>query len=303
MEITFIGAESLGVRSMCTLVKTRDRLILIDPGVALAPLRFSLPPHPLELKTAEEIRHQILSLLPEASDIIISHFHGDHAPLLEPDPSQIPISEFKKRLGQTRIWLKSNFGNTRLMQTRHEQFISEMGNLVRVADGYTEPGMEFSPPVLHGQQGRGTVLMTRITETETTFVHTSDIQLLDDTAVNLIISWQPDIVFIDGPPVYLNNHMTPELASHALENGIRLARYTGTLIIDHHLLRTEAGLEWLSRIEQATNTRTVTAAQWQRREPLLLEANRRRLYTRYPVPVSAESGLNRRINPVGNHSH
>uniref|UniRef100_A0A7C2BD50 MBL fold metallo-hydrolase n=1 Tax=candidate division WOR-3 bacterium TaxID=2052148 RepID=A0A7C2BD50_UNCW3 len=286
-----IGAESLGVRSMCTLVKTRNRLILIDPGVALAPLRFSLPPHPLELKRAEEIRHQILSLLPEVTDIVISHFHGDHAPLLEPDPSQIPLSEFKKGLGRTRIWLKSTAGNTRLMQNRHEQFISELRSLVMMAEGHTEPGLEFSPPVLHGQMGRGTVMMTRVSDGETTFVHASDIQLLDSAAVDLIISWQPDIVFVDGPPVYLRDTITEEMNSRALENGIRLARHTGTLIIDHHLLRSPSGPEWLNRIEKTTGTSTITAAHWEKKEPLLLEAGRRRLYTRYPVPVSDRNGL------------
>ncbi|MEO0026346.1 MAG: hypothetical protein ABIK54_06275 [candidate division WOR-3 bacterium] len=289
MEIIFIGAESLGVRSMCTLVKTRDRLILIDPGVALAPLRFSLPPHPLEFKRAEEIRHQVLSLLPETTDIVISHFHGDHAPLLEPDPSQIPLAEFKTRLGKTRIWLKSTAGNTRLMQHRHGQFISELGNLVMMADGHTEPGLEFSPPVLHGQPGRGTVMMTRISDGETTFVHASDIQLLDSAVVDLIISWQPDIVFVDGPPFYLNA-LAPELNQQALKNAVRLAINTGTLIIDHHLLRSPSGPEWLNRIEKTTGTRTITAAHWQKKEPLLLEADRRRLYTRYPVPVSDQNG-------------
>ncbi len=281
MEITFIGAESFGVRSMGTLVKTRDRLILIDPGVALAPLRFNLPPHPLELKRAEEIKHQILSLLPEITDIVISHFHGDHAPLLEPDPSQISLAEFKKRLGPARIWLKSTTGNTKLMQHRQEQFISELGSMVRTADGHNEPGLAFSPPMLHGQPGRGTVLMTRISDGETTFVHTSDIQLLDDTAVDFVISWQPDIVFADGPPIYLKA-LALEMEARALENGIRLARHTKTLIIDHHLLRTETGVEWLSRIEKATGTRTISAAQWQKKEPLLLETNRCRLYTQCP---------------------
>lgn len=283
MEITFIGAESLGVRSMCTLVKTRDRLVLIDPGVALAPLRFSLPPHPVEFKRAEEIRRQVLSLLPEATDIVISHFHGDHAPLLEPDPSQIPLAEFKKRLGQARIWIKSTSGNTRLMQHRQEQFLSELGDLVKVADGHSEPGLEFSLPVPHGQRGRGTVIMTKITEGDTTFVHTADIQLFEDAAVDLVINWQPDIVYTDGPPVYLNNSITEAMNSRALENGIRLARHTGTLIIDHHLLRSEAGLEWLTRIEQTAGTPTVSAAQWHSRMPLLLEANRRRLYARNQV--------------------
>ncbi|MEN9979192.1 MAG: hypothetical protein ABIK38_02475, partial [candidate division WOR-3 bacterium] len=76
----------------------------------------------------------------------------------------------------------------------------------------------------------------------------------------------------------------------ALKNAVRLAINTGTLIIDHHLLRSPSGPEWLNRIEKTTGTRTISAAQWQKKEPLLLEANRCRLYTRHSVPVSDQNG-------------
>ena len=44
--------------------------------------------------------------------------------------------------------------------------------------------------------------MTRI-EDDTVFVHTSDIQLLDDDTVDLVLEWQPDILLAGGPPLYL----------------------------------------------------------------------------------------------------
>jgi len=47
-----VGEESLGVRSMCLYVETRDVRILFDAGVSLAPRRFGLPPHPRELERA-----------------------------------------------------------------------------------------------------------------------------------------------------------------------------------------------------------------------------------------------------------
>ena len=86
MEIVPVGEESLGVRSMCLYVETRDLRILLDAGVSLAPRRFGLPPHPLELQRAREVREQILRLAAYADVVTISHYHRDHFTV--PYPSQ-----------------------------------------------------------------------------------------------------------------------------------------------------------------------------------------------------------------------
>jgi hypothetical protein len=59
-------------------------------------------------------------------------------------------------------------------------------------------------PVPHGEKTEHNerVMMTRI-EDDTVFVHTSDIQLLDDDTVDLVLKWQPDILLAGGPPLYL----------------------------------------------------------------------------------------------------
>jgi len=81
MEIEIVSAESLGVRSLCTVVSTRDRKILIDPGLALGYTRFRLLPHPLQVAVDERIQKRIIHEWSTATDIVISHFHGDHVPL------------------------------------------------------------------------------------------------------------------------------------------------------------------------------------------------------------------------------
>ena len=48
MRIVPLAADSLGARSMATFVETRDVSVLVDPSVRLAPVRYDLPPHPLE---------------------------------------------------------------------------------------------------------------------------------------------------------------------------------------------------------------------------------------------------------------
>ena len=45
MQIKILGCESFGARSLACIVKTGERKILIDPGVALARLRYGLLPH------------------------------------------------------------------------------------------------------------------------------------------------------------------------------------------------------------------------------------------------------------------
>ncbi len=259
------------------MVKTSRRRVVIDPGVALAPLRFGLPPHPLELKRAESLRTEVLKEVAAATDIVISHFHGDHAPLLKPDPSQIPLNDFVARLGAARVWVKSRQGNTRLMDARYVEVVPVLGSRVVDADGRDDGEIAFSFPVLHGSEGRGTVMMTRIKDGERVFVHGSDIQLLDEEAVAVIRAWEPDIVFVDGPPVYLGV-LSDDARAAAFARGVRLAQAVEVLVCDHHLLRSPAGADWLKQVAAASGGRVMDAATFMGKKPELLEAARRGLY-------------------------
>jgi predicted metallo-beta-lactamase superfamily hydrolase len=114
-------------------------------------------------------------------------------------------------------------------------------------------------------------------------VHASDIQLLDGEAVSLILDWQPDIVLVGGPPLYLS-WLSPRRQKIAWENARRLARRVDTLILDHHLLRCEEGLSWLDRLSSETGHRVICAADFMQRPRHLLEAQREQLYEEMPVP-------------------
>src|SRR5437660_11402121 len=61
MKITPIAADSLGARSMATLVETPDVTVLIDPSVRLGPYRYDLRPHPLEKDRQKELWQRIRS--------------------------------------------------------------------------------------------------------------------------------------------------------------------------------------------------------------------------------------------------
>ena len=93
MTLEIIATESLGVRGMCCLVTTGERRILIDPGLALGYLRHGLLPHPLQVANGIKVRQKILKAVQIATDIVFSHFHGDHIPLLRANPYQLSFEQ------------------------------------------------------------------------------------------------------------------------------------------------------------------------------------------------------------------
>ena len=125
-------------------------------------------------------------------------------------------------------------------------------------------------------------MMSRIEWEDMVFVHASDIQLLDGETISLILDWQPDIVLVGGPPLYLT-WLSSKYREMAWKNARRLARHVGTLILDHHLLRCEEGLSWLDRLSSETGHRVICAADFMERPRRLLEARRKQLYEEMPA--------------------
>ena len=89
MQIEIIGTESLGVRGLCVVVTVKDRKIIIDPGVALGYSRHGKLPHPFQVAAGAKIRDKIIESLKSATDVVISHYHGDHIPLVNSNPYQL----------------------------------------------------------------------------------------------------------------------------------------------------------------------------------------------------------------------
>jgi hypothetical protein len=65
---------------------------------------------------------------------------------------------------------------------------------------------------------------------------------------------------------------------------VMMTRIVRVLIIDHHLLRCEAGLSWLQRLSSETGRQVMCAADFMGRPRCLLEAQRVQLYEEMPVP-------------------
>ena len=283
MEIEILGTESLGVRGLCCFVKTKNRNILIDPGIALGYKRSKLLPHPFQVAVGEKIQKNIIRRWPEATDIVFSHFHGDHVPLTDANPYQLNIDKVDGLNPEVKIWAKS-FSLSKTEDRRAISISFTLNKDLIAAEGKESGAMSFSIPVPHGEANNNlnTVMMTRIEE-DYVFVHASDIQLLNDESISQILSWHPDIVLTSGPPIYLSR-LSEEQVETAWNRAIKLSQKVDTLILDHHLLRNYSGLNWLDKLANKTKTNIVCAADFMKKPRLLLEAQRKSLYEKMPVP-------------------
>lgn len=285
MSLEIIGAESLGVRSLCCLVTLPHRRIVIDPGLALGYWRHGLLPHPLQVAIGRRIREKILQALNSATDVVFSHFHGDHVPLIKANPYQLSVQALPSRFRELHCWSKSDVDLTAEMSKRFHDLEELLGTNMQIAEGLSEGPLSFSRAVPHGtaDSHMGTVMMTRIEMGPQVFVHASDIQLLDASTVDLVIDWQPDVLLAAGPPLYLDRLRKAE-RQRAWDNALRLAKGIENVIIDHHLMRSEEGLVWLDALSATVGKKVYCAADYMGRKRCLLEAERVRLYEEMPVP-------------------
>ena len=286
MNIEIIATESLGVRGLCCFVQTKKRKILIDPGIALGYSRHGLLPHPFQVAVDEQIQKEIIKRWSKATDIIISHFHGDHVPLARANPYQFNIKKITGLNPAVKISAQSSDHLSPLEKKRAEFLSIILNSKLLPAEGRKEGVITFSEPVPHGRESHNlqTVIMTKIEE-DFVFVHASDIQLLNDVSISQILAWKPDIALVGGPPLYLGNRISRSLIKKAWLNAKRLASAIDTLILDHHLLRSYEGLKWIKRLSAGTNKKVICGADFMNKPRLLLEARRQRLYQDMPVPA------------------
>ncbi len=283
-KVELIGFDSIGVRSMATFVETNDAAIFIDPSVSIAPLRFSLPPHPIELKRLNEVAEAIYRRALESSVIIITHYHYDHHDL----GSHIPLDIYRGKIVIVKNPTeKINFSQ----KLRAKKFLSKIESLVkeiRIGDGrsYTigKTCLKLSPPTPHGSTTNlGYVVQVLISDENSSILHTSDVEgPVNKDALDFMKENPAGIIVLDGPPTYLQGikqHISD--AEIALKHIIELLNFRKPehLIIDHHLLRDVNYRLFYEEIRKyVKDVNVLTAAEFMGREPELLEALRRDLY-------------------------
>jgi len=283
MEVFPIAADSLGTRSMATLVKTKDCNILIDPGVALGPLRYGLPPHPLEVQRMDEHWGAVKKFAKKSDVLIVTHYHYDHHNPNEPDiykDKTVLLKHPKVKIN------KSQTGRANL-------FLERLGNLpktLQYSDGkefsFGATKIRFSDPVFHGTNSRlGYVTEVSIKEGDFGFVFTSDVEgpSVDEQA-KFILDEDPDLVYLDGPMSYMLGYCYSKASlAYSISNIIDILERTKIekLIVDHHFLR---DMNWKDRIKEVyiaaakQDAKVLTAAEYLGIENEMLEARRKELY-------------------------
>ncbi|WP_440059833.1 MBL fold metallo-hydrolase [Thermogladius sp. 4427co] len=292
MKVTLIGFDSMGTRGMATFVETPEATIFIDPGVSLAPRRFGLPPHPLELRALEDALGRIHDLVEEADYIVISHYHRDHYLYRKGEESYyegkiVFAKDYQRDINYSQKARAYNLFVTRGIAGRVARLEFVDGRSLQLGDKLV---VEFSPPMPHGQEGSrlGWVLYTVVRTSEGVLLHASDAQGPSSTrGIEYIKRVDPDLLIISGPPTYLPDY---RYGKGIVEQGVRglcevalAMRDDTTIVVDHHLLR---DLEYNSVFETVRNrlaesgkkVRIVTAAEYMGLEINLLEARRRELW-------------------------
>lgn len=288
MEIVPLAFDSFGVRSMATYVRT-DVQILIDPGVSLAPLRYGLSPHPLELKAVDESWEEIVKVAKRCKVIILTHYHYDH---------HNPEEELEAIYGGKQVLIKHPTDHINFSQRRRAaHFLKQIQGLPeslqycdaqRIQMGETE--LVFSPPVTHGPDKKlGYVVEVLIKHADQSFLFTSDVEgPCTQAQAEFILKQKPQLIFCDGPLSYMLGYRYSQSNMEACLNYLRqiiLEAKPECLVIDHHFLRDLHWKERLGKLVEIANSlgcKLCNAAQFIGKEERLLEAKRRELWKLYP---------------------
>jgi len=264
---------------MATVVRTSNAKIIIDPSAALAPVRFGLPPHQLELESLEEYTSKIEAELVDSDVVVVTHYHYDHH-----DPGfRIPVEKYASKF----VLVKDPTKNINLSQKiRASRFLRRLRTVearVQVADGQLvqlgNTKIVFSVPVPHGNSTKlGYVLMVKIEEGGEVISYSSDVEgPLEEYVVKFMCGSR--VAIVDGPPTYLvgRAYMKEEIA-RAKSNLATLSKCVNVLIVDHHLMRDLGYSELFREVSVLSGRLPISAAEFLGREPNLLEAGRRELY-------------------------
>lgn len=259
---------------MATFVSTKDIDIIIDPGAALGPWRYGLPPHEKEWDALEKLTKKIEKIAKKCDVIVITHYHYDH---YEPDGKFYE----GKSLFIKHPTLKINKSQGRRASAFLEMI--EEGEY-RAADGMKfEIGTTkiiFSEPQPHGppRTRLGYVIMCCVQEDKEKFIFASDVQgPISSTATDFIASMKPDMLYIDGPPTYMLNYkLSMKHFQNARDNLKKLLTIKKMkIVMDHHLLR---DLNYNKHYKEFESKKLITAAEFMGMENNMLEANRKILH-------------------------
>ncbi|MCI0548414.1 MAG: hypothetical protein L0027_14160 [Candidatus Rokubacteria bacterium] len=277
LHICPLAAESLGVRSMATYVECGQTRILLDPGAALSARRHGLPPSDPEWDALRRANDRISAYATRAQLIVVSHYHEDH---FRYDPGFY---------AGRAVWLKDPrrmIGGRQEARGRGLWRSLAAGARLDVAEGRRletdDAVVTASPPLAHGLEASGLGYVIALTITSRRegerFVHASDVEgPLSPVATAYLIRERPHVLYLSGPPAYLERQVGAPIVTRGIENLRRIVDATGCrVIMDHHALR---GADYQERFRVLWDTgRVVTAAGFLGLPDQALEARRREIW-------------------------
>jgi len=280
-----VAADSMGVRSLATYIEMCGLSIAVDLGASLAPRRYGLPPHEVEIEELERSLERIRELLMDSHVAIITHYHYDHYIANEPElyfGKKIFVKHPKSDINTSQRIRAHRFLVKGGVEEKADVVYADGGSHVFEGVRFT-----FSPPVWHGEPGTkvGKVIMALIECDEGRVIFGSDVQgPVDEEAVKWLSSQgRIDVLVIDGPPTYFAGYKVPVEAVEAGFRGLREVLRTlrpRRVVVDHHLARDKKYGEIVSDIRAGApaGVDVVSAAEFEGVPLRLLEAYRRELW-------------------------
>jgi uncharacterized protein len=289
LKVVPLAADSLGVRSMATYVEAGPLAILIDPGATLAPSRYNLPPSDAEWEALKRANDRISAYARRANVVFVSHYHEDHF-------RSDPVTYANRRV----IAKDPNRMVAGLQAKRAAALWRAVAPVARLESGdsrrHREDGIELkiSPPLPHGLEGGTLGYLIALTISEPAererFVFASDVQgPLSPVAAAYLAQERPTLVYLSGPPSYMEHEIGTATIDRGIENLLRLVERVGCrVIMDHHAVRDR---EFQTRFKRLWDTgRVMTAAKFLGVPEAMLELARNRAWTGARKPAARASG-------------
>ncbi|AFZ69827.1 putative hydrolase (metallo-beta-lactamase superfamily) [Caldisphaera lagunensis DSM 15908] len=241
-NVSILGSDSFGVRSLATFVNVCNKNIGIDLGASLAPRRYGLPPHKIELERLSKVLLEIENAINISDYIIITHYHYDHYIKDKPNlyyGKTLFIKDPKKNVNRSQSYRAKVFLIDNEVQNKANVNIADNNKF-----DFGDLKLEFSNALWHGEDKTkvGKLVMARIICNDQSIIFGSDTQGPgNQEALEKLIEWKgAELLIISGPPTYFAGYkVSQESVEKGLENMKSLIeKHVSKIIIaDHHLLR------------------------------------------------------------------